>query len=135
MQVSIRQTAEKDLIVKLNDKIFPNDSLKICSKTVCWFVYFDGEIGGFCTGKLISKDTFYMTRAGILDKFRGKGVQKKMINVRVRYAKKIGCKNIITYVKMWNIRSFVNLIRCKFIPYIPEYKYADDESVYLIRTL
>ncbi len=41
-------------------------------------------------------DTIYLCRAGVVPAYRGKGLQKKLIRVRVNKAKRLGYKWVIT---------------------------------------
>lgn len=132
----IKRTKDLDLIVRINDEIFPEDKLDVDHKTTAWIVYSeDKEIAGFCTCRNAGYGILYMDRGGIKYKHRGKGLHRKMISAREAYAKKNGFKKIITYVMKENWTSLFTLIRCDYLKYTPEYKYAGDNVVYLIKEL
>jgi GNAT superfamily N-acetyltransferase len=96
-----------------------------------WILYCDNQPIGFCSLRKSSKwsDTGYLSRAGIFDQYRGKGLQKRLINVRVRLAKQLNLTWLIsdTY---YNPASTNNLISCGFRMYIPSHKYAGEGTCY-----
>lgn len=49
-----------------------------------------------------------------------------MINARVQWAREIGAESCVTYTRYDNHPSIVNLLRCGFKFYVPDYKWAGD---------
>ncbi len=74
--------------------------------------------------------TVYLAWASVLPAARGKGLQKKLINVRCAYGRKQGAKVALTYTAHSNVPSMRSLIACGFKPYEPARKYAGPEWVY-----
>lgn len=70
-----------------------------------------------------------MNRAGVIPSHRGKGLQTRMIAVRVAKAKRLGWKYVLTYTHD-NCPSANNLIDCGFKLYDPRNPYAADGSLY-----
>lgn len=134
MNFKIRQTTDFELIKQLNDEIFPEDKLHIDEKTVAWIVTDEeGRYAAFCTARKLIHGILYMDRGGVLPKFRKQGLHRKLISIREKYAKKHGFRKVITYVMKDNYASLFTLIRCDYKMYTPEYKYAGDNVIYLIK--
>ena len=112
-------------------EILPADSLDDVSVGQWWVVFFDGNPVGFCGIKRSSRwsDAGYLCRAGVLHQFRGKGIQKKLIRVRITQAKKNGWQWLIsdTYE---NPASANNLIYSGFQMYIPSRTYGAEGTCY-----
>lgn len=124
----------------LHKKIFPSDEFYESKKNVYWLAIAkystkEDEIVGFAVATELEYGILFLSRAGVIWKARGKGLQKRLIRVRLNYAKSHEFKQAITYTSIDNIASFVNLLKCKFKPYIPEYCYAGSNVNYLIREL
>jgi GNAT superfamily N-acetyltransferase len=140
MSYSVRKVKDLSMLVYLNKVVFPLDVLEIDEKTVGWVMYCpNGEPVGFCSGRQLEHQMFFMDRAGILEKHRGKGLHRKLINVRERFARASDkIKHIITYVVHDNYASLFTLVRCGYKKYDPEYEYAgasEKEVIYLIKDL
>lgn len=134
MIFKVRSTKDFNLVLELNSKIFPEDKLELDEKTVAWIVYnSQGQPVAFCTARKLLYGILYMDRAGVLPDYQGKGIHRKLINARERFAKKNGFKKIITYVMKHNYQSLCTLVRCDFKLYNPEYAYAGREVLYFIK--
>jgi GNAT superfamily N-acetyltransferase len=83
-------TDSKPMLVRLQKTCLPHD--KLCtSKTAVWWVGFDGDTPvAFCVLSPSRKwaDTAYLARSGVIPAYRGKGLQKRMITIREKYAKR-----------------------------------------------
>lgn len=119
------------LLAWLQIEALPGDLPLDVSGGYWWIVYSDGNPIGFCSIKRSSRwsNAGYLCRAGILPKFRGKGIQKKLIRVRIAQAKKLGW-NWVTSDTYNNPASTNNLISCGFRMYIPSYKYGGEGTIY-----
>jgi GNAT superfamily N-acetyltransferase len=119
------------LLAWLQIEILPCDTPSDVSVGHWWVAYFDGNPIGFCGLVRSSRwsNAGYLCRAGVLHKYTGKGIQKKLIQVRIRQAKKLGWQWVIsdTY---GNPASTNNLISCGFKMYIPTRKYGADGTCY-----
>lgn len=96
----------------------------------CWIAY-DGETP--CAFALLQPsvrwvDTGYLGMAGVLPKWRGHGLQKKLIRARIRYARQRGWHTVISDTINTNAPSMRSLIACGFRPYNPKVEWADKES-------
>jgi GNAT superfamily N-acetyltransferase len=63
-----------------------------------WIAYCDGRLAGFAAMMQSSKipEAVYLARAGTLEAFRGRGLQKKLIRERLKFAKDLGMTQAIT---------------------------------------
>lgn len=127
-----------DLYIKLQDIEASNPNFKGCpnefkSNRDWWVVLNDrGSIIAYC-GSIYSEGICIFNRAWVRKQYRGKGLHKKMIQTRLRAAKrKAGVA--ITYTITTNFASANNLISCGFKLYEPVYKYGGD-ALYFIKYL
>lgn len=77
----------------------------------------------------------YMIRAGVRAKYRGRGLQKKLIRARVAMARRRGFREIVAYVLEWNLASANSLIACGFRLYTPTSKYGGETALYFRKQL
>lgn len=96
-----------------------------------WWVFLDrkGKIGAYC-GSIYSQGICIFIRAWVKKSHRGKGMQKRLINTRVKAAKEKDCYIAITYTTKDNYPSVNNLIAKGFKFYFPEYAYGGKEMLY-----
>ena len=125
----VRKTTRFENIVLLNTEIFPCDPLEIDQKSRGWLVYHQNNPIGFCTMRMLEDKIAFMDRGGILDEHRGKGIHKRLIKVRERYARAHGSEVIITYVMEDNYASLFTLVRHGYKMYEPDYAYAGVKGV------
>jgi predicted acetyltransferase len=72
----------------------------------------------------------YLCRAGVLaPKFRGRGLQKLMIQKRVTYARRRKWSVVVTDTHE-NLASANSLIACGFRLYAPDTKWSFETSLY-----
>ena len=69
-------------------------------------------------------DAFFLSRCGVLTKYRGQGLQRRLIHARLRWAKAHGIRRAITYTLLENVASARNLVRAGFLPYWPKTEWA-----------
>lgn len=131
----LRQTKDMALVQEMDRKCFPDDKWDNTTNMKWWLLKKDGIPVGYCSCRMIMPDTCYFTRAGILPSARGKGLQKKLINVRVNWARKQGAKYVITYTSMDNFASLVNLIKSGFKMFNPQWAWAGKEFFYFKKDL
>lgn len=72
----------------------------------------------------------FMSRSGVVEGYRGQGLQKRMIRMRVRMAKRAGCCAVITYTTCDNAPSANSLISCGFKIYAPTTAYVGQGFIY-----
>jgi len=126
----IRPTKDIALVEKLHEQCFPGDEFENSKKTVWWVAWQDEAPVGFCSCKSLGEDMCYLTRAGVCEEANGKGIQRKLIAVRERWAKRQGLGIVITYTAKDNWPSIVNLIKCGYKAYEPQWAWAGRAFVY-----
>ncbi len=115
----------------LNSFYFPGCQLPKWDRSYVWLVYSNEEVAGFATMRRIEGEKYgYLERVAILRKFRGQGLQKKLIDVRVRYAKVLGWKGVLTYTVADNYPSINSLMHKGFSIYSPEWAWAGRDVLY-----
>ena len=125
-----------DQLKDLHKKCFPADEMPLFNKGYWWIVY-DGDIPvGFCGLTHVPSwdDAGYLNRGGVVTSHRGKGLQRRMIAVRVQKAKKVGWSWLISATRD-NIPSSNNLIACGFKLYSPNHEWLEGHCLYWIRKL
>lgn len=75
----------------------------------------------------------YLSRVGVTTEHRGKGLQKRLIRVRLAHAKRHGYSNAITYTVKAGARSINSLIACGFRYYEPPRPWAGSDMLYWYR--
>jgi len=71
-------------------------------------------------------DCVFLCSSGVLPEARGRGLQKRLIKARVRWAEKQGYYYAFTYTVPHNPASSRSLISCGFRPYWPSKPWAGD---------
>lgn len=120
---------------RLHKKLFPLDEFDCDENTHFWIAYDGIKSVGFCALKILDNEIVFFSRAGVEDKYKNKGLHKKMIKRRITWARRNGYKIAITYVKYDNPLSLRNLIKSGFDIYIPEWDYAGDYFIYVQKEL
>lgn len=132
-------------IVRASSKHLPliRELDKICLPRCSW--YPTDYVWGLWLGeKLVGYTCFieswqekncgYLSRSGILPKFRGTGLHKRLIRVRLSAARKVGCTVVVTDTRQ-NPASVNNLIACGFQMYQPKKPWGFVDSWYWRKTL
>ena len=137
--LSVRLSKDYDLISELDHQIFnpyEDDLLShyILKRSTWWIAKLDKKAVGFCGVRILPSEprAAYMVRAGVLKKYRGKGIHRRLLQVRINWAIRNKIEELITYTVPHNNPSMNNLIRAKFLTYKPGYQWAgeDGEVVY-----
>lgn len=86
-----------------------------------WIAQSAGRDAGFCAIAPLkhSRECAYLSRAGVMPNYRGKGLQQRMIRLRLRWAKSKGYRYVVTYTEPSNLASSNSLISCGFKLYRP----------------
>ena len=130
-------TEDYDAIEEMDRICFPLDD-QYAEFVNCewWIVYVDGHEAAYAGAKVWEPDNCaYFCRAGVLPEFRGRGIQRKMIDARLRWAKKEGCEGVYTYTMPWNAQSSNNLIESGFRVFIPGVFWGGEGALYWYRDL
>jgi len=103
-----------------------------------WFVFFDSNdewcaYGGYRT---IDQRSVYFGPTHVLENFRGKGLQRRLIRARLKQAKEDGYEQAISSIYTYNFISGNNLIACGFrMCRIPHYYDPNDSECWFIKQL
>lgn len=101
-----------------------------------WWVADDkGYECAFAGLKNVGHSTGFLCRVGVLFGYRGQGIQKKLIKVRLAKAKRLGFKYVVTYCSRGNIKSANSLLACGFKLYAPQNPYGVDYALYFRKTI
>lgn len=122
----------------LHLETFPADEFPDDERNIYWVVWDDSDKPvGFCIVRPVHGDkyTCFLSRAGLLPCARGNGLHKRMINTRIKWARKNKYKYCITYTVKNNFTSYNNLQNTGFKLYEPDYYYAGEESLYWRKAL
>ncbi len=122
-----------NIIAPMDRAIFPIDrKVPIKSLDVAyWLVRVNGEPAGFASAKYLPDERLvYFLRAGVLPEFRGRGIHSKLINVRLRWARRLHADAAITYTLVENVTSSNNLFDRGFRLYRPQTLWAGELANY-----
>ena len=120
------------MVVHDLDRIcLPADRPFFPQKGTWWLAEVDGQVAGFGGVSPSSrwKDCGYLERSGVLPEFRGHGLQKRLIRVRIAHAKRTGLNWLVTDTRD-NPASSNSLIACGFRLYRPSVPWALKDSLY-----
>ena len=115
----------------LQKKCLPQDRVYDVTKGWWWIVYADNIPIGFAglVRSLTWFDCGYLCRAGVLSAYRGHGIQKKLIAVRIRKAKQVGYKWLISDTRD-NHPSANNLAEFGFRMFDPTKPWGYNDTLY-----
>jgi GNAT superfamily N-acetyltransferase len=110
---------------------FPDDAAYIPSKGHWWIARAGKHLAGFAGIQQSHKwfDTGYLCRAGVLPEFRGQGLQKRLIRVRLAAARRLGWKWVVTDTRQ-NPASANSLIDCGFRMFTPSDPWSFKDACY-----
>ena len=97
-----------------------------------WWVAYDGTHPVAFAGLTASQQFIgagYLCRAGVLPSHRGQGLQRRLITVRERKARRLGMTSLVTDT-FNNPPSGNNLIRAGFLLHTPAVRYGFDGACY-----
>jgi RimJ/RimL family protein N-acetyltransferase len=107
------------IVLEMDRRCFPTDGAVEPDDDCYWWIVWDGgkpvAFAGMRPCQIASNEGLAsFTRCGVIKEYRGRGIQKLLIKARVRKAKRLGLKQVVTYVKKWNLASANSLIGCGF---------------------
>lgn len=134
----IQQSTDFAAIQKLDKRIFPTDDpLEQNPNGTYWLLHHSGRKVGFCALHPLKYEPniCFMARSGILAAHHGRGLQRRMINVRLRHAQAEGFSHALTYAWIHNPPSISNLLKTGFRIYEPANAYAGEDMLYFIKDI
>ena len=105
-------------------------------RTGQWWIAYEGAEPIAFAGlrpSLRWEGTGYLASTGVLPKFRGRGLQRRLIRKRLAACSNNGWHTAITDTLNGNWASMRSLIACGFKPYAPVVRWGDKSAVYWIR--
>lgn len=128
---TIRRTDDKELFERLFKQVLPSDALPRATER--WIARdADGAPVGFASAFCDSAGNVFLSSAGVLPRARGAGLQRRLIRVRVNWARSIGAPKVYTYTVLKNYPSMISLIKAGFELYTPYYAYAGADAHYFL---
>lgn len=133
----VEHTPQTEVALRFMQKqCLPSDRVLCPAQGWWWIIYFHGELAGF--GSMLQSpkwsDCAYLSRAGVLEPHRGKGLQKRLIRLRCRFARAIGMNWVITDTTD-NVASSNSLISEGFKMFDPTEPWALPHSAYWRKNL
>jgi GNAT superfamily N-acetyltransferase len=129
--------AKRTEILKLQSDLFPDDELVDPLHGGEWWLAVHGQaVAGFA-GYVESRSipgAVYLCRAGVRPEYRGAGLQRRLIQARLRHAKASGAPLALT-TTFDNPASANNLIRTGFHMYTPDDPWGVDGTCYWKKNL
>lgn len=128
--MEMSQTTEQ-AIRFLQKECLPLDTVLSPKVGWWWMAYCDGRLAGFAAMLQSSKtpQAAYLARAGTLEAFRGRGLQKKLIRERLKFAKDLGLTQAITDTTD-NVASANALIATGFRMFEPDDPWGSPNTLY-----
>ncbi len=131
MYYSVNQTKKVKLIKELHEKCFPGEEFYEHKKNKYWIaVDRNGKPLGFGVATDFGEGILFFSRSGVLKQYRGNGIHKKLIKVRLRFSVRRKFKSCITYTAIGNHASVNNLTACGFKAYTPSKEYVGKDFNY-----
>lgn len=115
--------------------VFPGCGNEFKSNRVWWVIMDEDRIIAYAALAYLTDRVCLYVRAWVHKDYRGLGLQRRLIKHRIRHARQMKCKTIVTYTTNDNPASGNNLFHCGFRQFLPEYKYAGKEMVYYRKIL
>jgi ribosomal protein S18 acetylase RimI-like enzyme len=119
----------------LDEICFPEEDPYVGEDVLHWVIWDVDKPVAYCSLRSTGYGEIFMARSGVLPKYRGMGLHRRMIKHRIRYARRKSFKKIYTYAEHSNPASINNLMRCGFQYYNPDYAFAGKEFLYFCRDL
>ena len=134
--ISAKGDAGRRLLTTLQKACLPSDRLYFPEDGVWWLMDHGSLHVGFAcaTPSLQHARGIYLSRSGLLPAYRGRGLQKRLIRVRLNWARKAGYKIAVSDTTD-NHPSANNLIACGFRLYTPPIEYGYSKTLYWKRAL
>ncbi len=131
MKIKIRRESNEKTLREVEAKCFHKDeTVDLTKYTTWWIAYLDGEPVGFATVEEFQDKIVFLSRAGVVEKARGMGIQKKLIAARERFARSRGKNWAITYTILNNVQSINSLISLGYKTYRPMQMWVGKDVLY-----
>jgi GNAT superfamily N-acetyltransferase len=130
--IRIHESHDLGAVYAMDRLCFPADPPTDLRRSKWWIAKIDGVTAGYAGARaLLSERAVYLSRVGVLEAYRGQGVQRALIRSRVRWAGRCDhITTVITDTAPANIASSNNLIRTGFTLYLPESPWCEGSALY-----
>lgn len=122
-------------LTNLHDLTFHDPAIRADFDKGYWWLVYEGDTRtnpmAFCglTHAVATPGAGYLKRAGVLKAFRGQGLQRRLITVREKKARRLGLDTMLTDTTD-NPPSANSLIRAGYRIFEPHYRWAFSYSIY-----
>jgi ribosomal protein S18 acetylase RimI-like enzyme len=131
-RVDIRDALVRAAITSMHNECYEAADNPYTPEYGTWWIAFAGKeavaFAGICKASQ-TPDAGYLCRAGVLPKFRGAGLQKRLIRIRVKYARQQGWSSVVTDTHK-NPASSNSLISCGFRLFTPQRPWSFTTGLY-----
>lgn len=134
---AVSTTPQRELLSHLDRELFPSDEPEDLTRGDWWILYGpEREPAGFAGIRDVRGEPHlgYMTRAGVVDGHRGKGLQRRLIRVRLHRARARGWLRVVS-TTLDNPPASNNLIACGFKLYHPQHEWMCPGTLYWYKNL
>jgi predicted acetyltransferase len=118
----------------LDELCFPADERVVIGDAYWWVVWHGQDPVGFAGLRVCqaeyNRGLAFLCRAGVVPTHRGAGLQKRLIRVREREARRLGVRQLVTYCVAENLASANSLLACGFKLYRPEHRWGGAAAMY-----
>lgn len=99
---------------------------------IWWIAYAGKEAAGFSgiVPALLVPNAYYIKATGVLPKFRGHGLQKRMYRKHEQYVRALGAKTMVTETINHNAPSGNSLISCGYRMFNPKHPWGSPYAVF-----
>ena len=120
------------VVARLDATIFPADVRETLPGRYWWLAFTaSGRAVGYAgLGVIDGGEYGYFCRAGVLATHRNRGLHRRLIAARMRQAKRLGMRGVITYTAVGNSASINALLSRGFKSYVPEHAWAGERFCY-----
>lgn len=136
-EVDVSDTSNRKMLVPLIYEAFNDDRLTKNykpHKTGWWWVAYDDNKAPAAFAGMVPSHQWdrwgYLTLSGVSPPYRGYGLQRRLLDTRIRKARSLGWTTVCTETIHDNYASQRNLIRTGFLPYQPSKPWGDKHAVY-----
>ena len=129
VRINPKNEVNKELLIQMHRTCF---NLPLPYTDGQWWIAYDGmNPVGFCAviPSFQWQKTGYLLRSGVMPDYRGRGLQKRFIKLRIKYAKEQGWDWLVTDTR-YNPASVNSLISCGFKLYKPSTPWSFKDALY-----
>lgn len=139
MSIRIKKVDNNDPLIQLmlkdmDKECFPSEGeAPPMVESGDWWVALDGKtpVAYACLRPSKQRPGWgYLSRAGVIESHRGKGLQRRLITTRIQHAKRENYYGLVTDTVKMNVNSSNNLIRSGFTLFRPAEPWSFDSALY-----